>query len=68
MIVPVLNEAARFGAALNALAPMRSRVAVFAKAPIPGAVKTRLIPALGADGAAALHRTLAGLSGFASLF
>lgn len=30
-------------------------VIVFAKAPQPGAVKTRLIPALGADGAAALH-------------
>jgi len=58
VIVPVLNEATRIGAALNALAPMRSRIAVFAKAPIPGAVKTRLIPALGADGAATLHRTL----------
>lgn len=30
------------------------RLIVFAKAPVPGAVKTRLIPALGADGAAAL--------------
>lgn len=39
-------------------ASVRSRVAVFAKAPVPGAVKTRLIPTLGADGAAALHRTL----------
>lgn len=37
---------------------MNSRVAVFAKAPVSGAVKTRLIPALGADGAAALYRTL----------
>jgi len=35
-----------------------SRVAVFAKAPIPGQVKTRLIPALGEQGAAALHRAL----------
>ena len=35
-----------------------SRVAVFAKAPNPGQVKTRLIPALGAPGAAALHRAL----------
>lgn len=34
-------------------------VIVFAKAPQPGAVKTRLIPALGADGAAALHAKLA---------
>jgi uncharacterized protein len=39
-------------------------ILVFAKAPVPGAAKTRLIPALGADGAAALHerfvaRTLA---------
>jgi rSAM/selenodomain-associated transferase 1 len=30
-------------------------VAILAKAPIPGRVKTRLIPALGADGAAALQ-------------
>lgn len=30
-------------------------VMVFAKAPQPGAVKTRLIPLLGAEGAAALH-------------
>ena len=28
---------------------------IFARAPVPGAVKTRLIPALGAEGAAALH-------------
>lgn len=32
-----------------------ARVLVFAKAPEPGAVKTRLIPALGAARAAALH-------------
>lgn len=31
-----------------------TRILVFAKAPVPGRVKTRLIPALGADGAAAL--------------
>ena len=35
-----------------------SIIAVFAKAPVPGDVKTRLIPALGAEGAAALHRAL----------
>jgi len=34
------------------------RLAVLAKAPVAGAVKTRLIPALGAEGAAALHRRL----------
>jgi rSAM/selenodomain-associated transferase 2/rSAM/selenodomain-associated transferase 1 len=34
------------------------RVAVFAKAPIAGEVKTRLVPALGEQGAAALYRTL----------
>ncbi len=34
------------------------RIAVFARAPEPGKVKTRLIPALGAEGAAALHRRL----------
>jgi len=33
-------------------------VIVFAKAPRPGEVKTRLIPLLGAEGAAALHATL----------
>jgi rSAM/selenodomain-associated transferase 1 len=32
----------------------RSAVIVFAKAPVPGTAKTRLIPALGAEGAAAL--------------
>jgi hypothetical protein len=40
------------------------RIAVFARAPVPGNTKTRLIPALGAEGAAALqaaliHHTLA---------
>lgn len=33
-------------------------VAILAKAPIPGRVKTRLIPRLGAEGAAGLHRRL----------
>lgn len=33
-------------------------VIVFARAPQPGAVKTRLIPLLGAEGAAALHAKL----------
>lgn len=33
-------------------------IAVLARAPIPGAAKTRLIPALGADGAAALQARL----------
>lgn len=33
-------------------------IAVFARAPVPGAAKTRLIPALGAEGAAALQREL----------
>ena len=35
-----------------------SRVAVFARAPVAGRVKTRLVPALGAAGAAALQRAL----------
>lgn len=34
-------------------------VIVFARAPSPGAVKTRLVPVLGAEGAAALHARLA---------
>jgi rSAM/selenodomain-associated transferase 1 len=33
-------------------------VAVFSNAPVSGTAKTRLIPSLGGDGAAALHRTL----------
>ncbi|HYH43804.1 MAG TPA: TIGR04282 family arsenosugar biosynthesis glycosyltransferase [Burkholderiales bacterium] len=35
-----------------------ARVIVFAKAPRPGSAKTRLIPLLGAEGAAALHARL----------
>ncbi len=39
--------------------PARSRaLLVFARDPVPGQVKTRLIPALGADAAAALYRQL----------
>lgn len=34
------------------------RLVLFARYPLPGACKTRLIPALGADGAAAMHRHL----------
>jgi hypothetical protein len=36
----------------------RRRLILFARFPEPGRVKTRLIPALGAEGAAALHRRL----------
>lgn len=36
----------------------RVGVAILARAPIPGQAKTRLIPALGAEGAARLHRWL----------
>lgn len=35
-----------------------TRIVIFAKAPQPGGVKTRLMPALGADGAAELARRL----------
>jgi rSAM/selenodomain-associated transferase 1 len=42
----------------NAPPEPRARIAVFAKAPVPGQVKTRLAPLLGADGAAALHAGL----------
>ena len=38
--------------------PDAVRIAVFAKAPVPGAVKTRLAALLGAEGAAALHAGL----------
>lgn len=37
------------------MATVRVDVAIFAKAPVPGYAKTRLISALGADGAAALQ-------------
>ncbi|EWH01411.1 hypothetical protein [Halomonas sp. BC04] len=33
-------------------------LAIFAKAPLPGQVKTRLIPALGIEGATRLHERL----------
>lgn len=36
----------------------RADIAIFAKAPMPGYAKTRLIPALGAEGAAALQATM----------
>jgi rSAM/selenodomain-associated transferase 1 len=36
----------------------RSRIVIFAKAPLPGKVKTRLIPALGEEGAARLARRM----------
>ena len=35
-----------------------ARILIFAKAPVPGQVKTRLAPMLGADGAARLHGEL----------
>lgn len=44
---------------LAPLAPrVKARILLFAKAPFPGRVKTRLIPALGADGAARLARRM----------
>jgi rSAM/selenodomain-associated transferase 1 len=39
---------------------MRTRIVIFAKAPMPGKVKTRLIPALGAEGAAELAQQMLG--------
>lgn len=36
----------------------RARLAIFARAPVPGRAKTRLIPALGPEGAARLHAWL----------
>jgi rSAM/selenodomain-associated transferase 1 len=38
--------------------PPRSHLLVFAKAPVPGQVKTRLVPTLGARGAAELYERL----------
>jgi rSAM/selenodomain-associated transferase 2/rSAM/selenodomain-associated transferase 1 len=40
------------------VADQRRRLILFARFPVAGKVKTRLIPALGAEGAAALHRRL----------
>ena len=37
---------------------MQNRIVIFAKAPVPGQAKTRLIPALGADGAARLAQQM----------
>lgn len=37
---------------------MSVQIAIFARAPVPGAAKTRLIPLLGAEGAAKLHERL----------
>jgi rSAM/selenodomain-associated transferase 1 len=50
------RAAARLGRALASLAARvkRTRIIIFAKAPVPGKVKTRLIPALGEIGAARL--------------
>jgi rSAM/selenodomain-associated transferase 1 len=36
-----------------------NRLLIFAKPPLPGKVKSRLIPALGAEGAASIHREMA---------
>lgn len=36
-----------------------ARILVFCRAPVPGEVKTRLVPALGESGASALHQELA---------
>lgn len=41
---------------------MTARIVIFAKAPVAGAVKTRLIPALGADGAAKLAAEMLALT------
>lgn len=40
------------------MADQRRRLILFARFPVAGKVKTRLIPALGAEGATALHRRL----------
>ncbi len=40
------------------MADQRRRLILFARFPVAGKVKTRLIPTLGAEGAAALHRRL----------
>lgn len=39
--------------------PRTEQLIVFTRPPVPGLVKTRLVPALGAEGAAEIHRRLA---------
>src|SRR5471032_2057054 len=48
-------------------AAISCRIMVFAKAPTPGRVKTRLVPALGERAAAELHRQLAERTLFTAL-
>ena len=48
----------RFAMAICRASPEPPEIAVFARAPQAGAAKTRLIPALGAAGAARLQRRL----------
>ena len=43
---------------LSFMSQTRPRLILFTRFPVPGKVKTRLIPALGPEGAAALHRRL----------
>ena len=43
---------------MSAETPPRIELAILAKAPVPGFAKTRLIPHLGREGAAALQRWL----------
>src|SRR5690349_5237235 len=55
-VAPTLGVLARYARQrIDAGVPVTpTRIIVFAKAPQPGAAKTRLIPALGVQGAAAL--------------
>jgi hypothetical protein len=50
--------ALRHGVGATSARPASDRLIVFTRYPEPGATKTRLIPALGAEGAAELHRRL----------
>lgn len=49
------------GSGRRGRAALRERVTLYARLPVAGLVKTRLIPALGPDGAAALHGDLLAL-------
>src|SRR5687768_8515453 len=58
--VAFVGARAAAGRALEQMAARLTRILVFAREPIAGKAKTRLIPALGPEGAARLARVMLG--------